>query len=362
MIRSWSSSRSTPPTQTASGRQRRRTRPGRALRALLASALVVGTLVLAAPVDAAFPGRDGLVAFGQVQANRSQFQIPLFTMDPDGSSVRQLTKPGWGFADGDPVWSPDGTRVVFKRDDFAANNSDLWVVNADGSGLRQLTHCAAVDNCGGYFDPTWAADGSTIFFAYCCVKGNGGDLVNIFSMNADGTGLRRVTTNDDVDCGDNGPTASPDGRWIAFSRSVGVPSNKGQCVTALFLVHPNGTGLHQITSYDLQVDEKDWSPDGSRITFVSHEGSDAGPFRADLFSVAPDGSQLTQLTHTTPGQTFAFKPAWAPAGDRIMFDFFPGPSGSTDMFTMRPDGSDVRLVASTPADESGVSWGTAPLR
>ncbi len=161
--------------------------PGRrAVRLALATSLVAATLVVASPVQATFGGRDGLVVFGRIEANRAQFRIALFTMNPDGTSVRRLTKPDWGFADSDPWWSPDGKKVVFERDDLAADNADLWLINADGTGLRRLTDCNADPGCGGNFTPAWTPDGHTIVFTHCCVPRNGGEFQDIWSTNVDG--------------------------------------------------------------------------------------------------------------------------------------------------------------------------------
>jgi len=316
------------------------------------------------PAQATFGGPDGRVVFMQSQSHGSQFRIPLYTMNPDGTAVHQLTKPPWGAVDADPHWSPDGSTVVFERDD-SDGNGQIYTVNADGSGLTQLTSCESTDpSCVSSGTPAWTPDGRTIVFSHCCVPANDGTgdtFVGLYTMRSDGSGIHRITLNLDPDWGDFSPTVSPDGRWVAFSRKIGVPPNNGdENVSALFLVRIDGKALHQVTPYDLMVDEKDWSPDGSRIVFVSHAGSNTGPFRADLYSVAPDGSELTQLTTTTPGQTFAFGPSWSPSGTRIMFDSYDPNAGGTRIFTMRPDGTDLRQVTPTSAGYQALSWGTAP--
>jgi TolB protein len=330
---------------------------------------IMGVGMVGSPANATFAGPDGRVVFGIGESHGQQFREPLFTMNPDGTAVRQLTDPPWGTVDLDPWWSPDGSTVVFERDD-PSGTGEIFTVRADGEGLTQLTHLVPSPSCddssdpdciGSNNNPAWTPDGTTIVFSHCCVAANGGYLVGLYSMGADGSHVRRITLNPDLDWGDYAPTVSPDGRWVAFSRVVGAtPENGDQSVSALFVVRIDGRGLHQVTPYSLMVDEKDWSPDGSRIVFVSHAGSNNGPFRADLFTVAPDGSDLTQLTSTTPGKTYAFGPSWAPSGQRIMFRYFRS-TGGIDIYTVRPDGTDRQQVTHTAASEGPLSWGSAAL-
>jgi TolB protein len=335
---------------------------------MVAVVAVMALGMVSVPARATFAGTDGRVVFAEGRSHGQQFREPLFTMNPDGSGVRQLTDPPWGWVDLDPWWSPDGSTVVFERDD-PSGTGEIFTIGADGAGLTQLTHLVAPPGCdimsepdclGSNNNPAWTPDGKTIVYSHCCVAANGGYLVGLYTMRADGSHVRRITLNPDLDWGDYAPTVSPDGRWVAFSRVIGAtPGNGNQSVSAMFLVRIDGRCLHRVTPYNLMVDEKDWSPDGSRIVFVSHAGSNTGPFRADLFSVAPDGRHLTQLTSTTPGKTAAFGPSWAPSGERIMFRYFRS-TGGTDVYTMRPDGADWRQVTRTAASEGPLSWGSAP--
>jgi len=333
------------------------------MRLCAAAALACSGLAAVRPVAATTGGADGLVAVSRGESNDTSFRAALWTMNPDGSNARQLTTPDWGFADGDSSWSPDGARVAFERDDFAAGNSDLYVINADGTGLIRLTNCSAEPHsttCGGYFGPVWTPDGRSLVFTRCCLTRSDGVHQTIDIIAADGTGLRPLTYDPNPNGGDEAPTVSPDGRWVAFSRVIA--SRPGQVTgIAMFLVRTDGTGLHQVTPSNLFVDEKDWSPDGTRIVFTSHAGSNGQPFRADIDTIAPDGTHLAVLTSTTPGQTFAFAPVWSPAGDRILFHGYPSEDGDTHLFTMRPDGSDVQEIAGT-GGSGPASWGTAPTR
>jgi Tol biopolymer transport system component len=339
---------------------------GRARTAVAVTAAVaVAPFALALPANATTAGSNGLIAFAHREADGDLHRRPLYTMNPDGTSIRQLTHPDWGFADLASSWSPDGTKLVFEEDDNTLNLADLYVINADGSDLDRLTDCAAEPQdshrCGGYFGPVWLPDGNSIVFTRCCITQPDGDHQTIDIMRSDGTGLRTIAIDPSPNGGDDGVAVSPDGQWVAFSEQHSNHSFSKESGSALFVVHSNGSGLRQVTSFGLWVDEKDWSPDGSRIVFVTHQAGRGQPFRADIDTIRPDGTGLTQLSSTTPGQTYAFEPEYAPAGNRILFSYFPDSEGDSSLATMRTDGSDVQFIPGTSGD-SPASWGTAPQR
>jgi Tol biopolymer transport system component len=116
-------------------------------------------------------------------------------------------------------------------------------------------------------------------------------------MNADGTGLRRITPWGFAFLGQNW---APDGTWIVFQHPYGQ----------LYLVHPDGSGLHQVP---LQLpagagaQDPAWSPDGTWIVFSLDHG-----IQANIFIVRPDGSGLQQVTHTS--NLSLQNPDWSNAG------------------------------------------------
>jgi Tol biopolymer transport system component len=153
----------------------------------------------------------------------------LWVMKPDGDNPRPLTDRD----DIDPTWSPDGSMIAFASS--RAGQRQLFVMNADGSNVRQVTD---LNNMGGR--SSWSPDGTRLAF----YRGPAGDH-NIYIINLDGTGLVRLT-----DGGDNlGPSWSPDGNWIAFT-SFRDGNNE------IYLVHPDGTGLTRLTENTIS----DWQP------------------------------------------------------------------------------------------------------
>ena len=105
----------------------------------------------------------------------------VYVVNADGSGVRNLTRKPRGAAYAAPAWSPDGRKIVFAgaRD----GNSEIYLMNADGSGQRNLTLDPAYDG-----DPGWSPDGQKITFV-----SNRDGLYEVYVMNADGSGQRTLT-------------------------------------------------------------------------------------------------------------------------------------------------------------------------
>lgn len=163
---------------------------------------------------------DGLITFTSVRDG----DMEIYTMQPDGSDVRRLTRrPG---PDGGPFFSWDGRQIAFRGrplddgpefDDYRAlltqalwrpTELELFVMNRDGSNLRQVTRLG-----GANFAPSWHPDGKRLIFASNVGDPKGRDF-DIYLMNLDGTGLERVTDNHTFD---GFPMFSPDGRRLVFA-------------------------------------------------------------------------------------------------------------------------------------------------
>jgi TolB protein len=149
--------------------------------------------------------------------------LDIYTMNVDGTDLRRLTTtPGY---DGGPWWSPDGTKIVYRawhpvdsalvtyqsllRDRLVRpNRMELWVMNADGSGQRQITQLG-----GANFGPSWTPDGKRLIFSSNHKQPRSGNF-DLYLVNLDGTGLEQVTT--DVTF-DGVPMFSPDGRSLVWA-------------------------------------------------------------------------------------------------------------------------------------------------
>lgn len=172
-------------------------------------------------------------------------------------------------------------------------------MSKDGTGLRRLTHCQR-PGCLQDFEPAWSPDGSQIVF----VRNQ-----DIYVMKANGTGVRRLTRAA-TPLGDGQPAWSPDGHRLAFIVARVQPYNR----PAIYLMNANGTGVTRLTDClpGCLESEPAWSPDGTKIAFVRN-------WNVYTMSPARRGvTRLTDCAHIA-GCVSAGGPVWSPDGRKIVF-------------------------------------------
>jgi Tol biopolymer transport system component len=289
----------------------------------------------------------------------SQTTAAIFTANPDGSDVRQLTHPSSGEEDAWPAWSPDGSKILFTQSGENCGSCDIFVMNADGKGLTQLTHCPQA-SCLGMGVAAWSPDGKTI--AYSEADGpprSNGDasVAALWLMQADGSHPVQLTHPPlPTSFADDGPSWSPDGQRLLFERNhlTGQTSDD----QALFVINRDGTGLKQLTAWgQLQAGNAHWSPDGQRILFQSF-GSFQDGTTPQIYTISPDGTHQVQLT-TNERNSF---PAWSPDGTKIIFVHrsTTGQDQNAHLYEMNADGSGLVQITRNAFWQLHPAWGIAP--
>jgi Tol biopolymer transport system component len=236
-----------------------------------------------------------------------------------------------------PRFSPDGRTISIPRGTEDGRIA-IATVRTDGTGYNPLPLDDPTLNLG---VSVWSPDGRTLAAeAWDEIHPDRGGIHLLSS--ADGSGLRRITTS-----GIPGDF-SPDGSRIVFVTGEG--SARGD-QNAVFVGNVDGSNLRRVTPWGMGgCCTASWSPDGRWILFDA---------RGDLFVVHPDGTGLRQIVLHPGSRHWAFEPGWSPDGSRIVFSMWVLALGQDDIYTARIDGSDLFQVTNTPEHEGQADWGAA---
>ena len=304
------------------------------MRAIIMCTLTAMTLV--ACVAAVFgndgtetdESRGGLIAFYSERDGDSEILI----MNDDGSGVRQLTDNHC--ADDVPSLSPDGCHLAFVSE--RTGNAEIFVLDLADLSVRQLTETPGMES-----HPEWSPDGTMIAFArYSPGSWSDGDL---FVMSLSGDGERQLTTH----VGDDMRPA-----WFADSTRLLFSSNRDGNYE-IYEIAIDGSALRRITNTPKHELFPRPSPDGKQIVYT------LGDFVLRRFAVhvmnvdGSDDRMLTQGSHVS-GED----PVWADGGSSIVFQS--DRTGNFEIFIMNADGSDQTNLTQMPSGEYWPTWAPVP--
>ncbi|HJT25922.1 MAG TPA: SBBP repeat-containing protein [Pyrinomonadaceae bacterium] len=241
---------------------------------------------------------NGLIAFERSFFSLVQEPSGIYTAKADLTDVKLFNGIAANSGAGKPEWSPDGSRLAFQKNTFINDGAnEIFVINADGSGLLKVTDKAWFNNRG----ITWSPNGSQIAF----ISDDGPQSIHI--ANADGSGSYGLP---------GSPTSlfavdwSPGGTKFVYSNGKEI-----------FVINTDGTGKQQLTTVQQtpngETSDTDprWSPDGTKILFTRYVNGVFGFTHV----MNADGSNQRKLFNFD-----SYTPYWSPDGQSITMMISPG--------------------------------------
>jgi dipeptidyl aminopeptidase/acylaminoacyl peptidase len=295
-----------------------------------AAALAVSAISAVPASSGAFPGVNGPIAYTE---SLTGFKDQIWSVNADGTNKIRLSNA----PDNDNTranWNANGDQVAYIRSTDDPTVTDLYVMNADGTGARPVVTGIKF---GSY--PSWSPDGSKIAYNE--------NLGTIWTVNADGSN-KQVLIGEDPNGTEFGtsPQWSPDGTKIAFSKIIAQNVNcTGGVDAQLYLMNTSGGNLEQLTNDPCSSYEPTWSPDGQRIAYTTDRGFDEEIWVMD----AQPGAQQQQLTDAIGNDS---SPSWSPDGTMIAFETLR--NIAAEIWTMNADGTNQQT---TGIEGTEPSWG-----
>jgi WD40 repeat protein/DNA-directed RNA polymerase subunit RPC12/RpoP len=215
-------------------------------------------------------------------------------------------------------------KIAFASD--RDGNYEIYIMNEDGSGLKRLTNNPDED-----VFPSWSPDGRKIAF-----ESRRDGNPEIYVMNADGSEQTNLTNSTSWD---QFPSWSPDGQNIAF-HSLRDENHE------IYTMNSDGSELKRLTNNSNHDMGPSWSPDGRKIAFFAQR--DGNP---EIYIMNPDGSEQTRLTNNSAHD---MSPAWSPDGKKIAF--VSDRDTNFEIYVMNSDGSEQRRLTKNSVNDENPSW------
>lgn len=206
-------------------------------------------------------------------------------------------------------FSPDGRRIAFHREEDESHPGDLYVMNADGSGLENLTSDAA-----GYWHPSWITNDQILFDSD---RDDSGDAEvgnkELYILSLSSGSLERLTHFDDWD---TYGSVSPDGTRITWRRVI--RNEDGTRNAEVFVMDRDGSNKVNLSRHAAFDSYPTWSPDGKRILFASNRDEENYE-DFNLYLIDPDGTDLMKITETI-AHVEQIRPMFSPDGESIIYN------------------------------------------
>jgi len=302
------------------------------LPALIVTAVVVAcavvVLALSEKAEAAFPGKNGRIAYNSYGV--------IYTVNPDGSDKNKVTNTR---VSGDPIdYSPDGKKIAYMsyegfNDGSPAGpqkDAEIYTINVDGSGKTNVTNNKRYDVASSF-----SPDGKRI--AYTHWDGHDDE---IYTINTDGTGKFRVTNNR---TSEYDPSYSPDGKRLVYSADVRKRFSPWTYTVEIFTIGVHGKNRVQLTNNSTYDYSPDYSPDGRRIAYSAF-----GKKHSGIYTISARGGGKTKVAEGGDD------PDYSPDGKKIVY--YAGNDIRGKIYTINVGGGGKSKVT----EGSNPSWGSRP--
>lgn len=260
-----------------------------------------------------------------IWSQKDSFIGELYEMSLNGKTIIRLTNNK--LEERDPRWSPNGKKIIFSAIGAINDNSDIYIMNSDGTNLTRVT------NSGENLFPSWSPDGSKI--VYSSYK-NASDGFDICIIDTTGANKKQITHLNEPRRSYKYPVWSPDSALIAFVKTGAGYSN-------IYTIHPDGTDLRQLTHNNSNIyisyRSLTWLPKGNKISFVKTKNGDSNIFVTNI------EDKNKKLLYTF-GSDVSSIIAWSPNFEKIAYSKFVfGTKDNYAIFIMNKDGTGITQVS-----------------
>ncbi len=291
-------------------------------------------------------GGGGVVAFSSNRGEGGVLQIWTMRIFMDNSGriysdqpVQLTFDPGDKFQ---PAWSPDGRKLAYVAPGGENFGLDIWIVNADGSEPVNITQRKGDDT-----DPAWSPDGKLIAFTN---NGRDDGIRQVFSVAPDGSGLKRIS----FDQEEYMPAFSPDGKNLAFIMYVASHE--------VLYLRSSLSEFEQFTRFDNvellgrlgYVEHPAYSPDGEWIAYTRSETFKSSRQQIYVVRTASRGGDIARLTEDNASR----EPAWSPDSRWIVFTS--NRDGNLEVYIMSNNGQFQVNLTNSPGVDMQPDWQPLP--